>query len=131
MSENGEIVYLIVGSHIYKCEIVRRTGSYVFVKWGEAEYKIHKSNENSEYILYKRDKWRPMIFYKPTEKIEHRYKKYIIVSSLEEIGFDIHQKPVLDDGFVFGMVERMKEFISQVELNRNLFQGKESKEINS
>jgi hypothetical protein len=44
---------------------------------------------------------------------------------LEEIGFDIHQKPILGDEFVFNMVNRMKEFISIVETNRELFQKEE------
>jgi hypothetical protein len=129
MNENKEYVYMIDDGRMEKCEIVRRTETYIFIRCGESEYKIHKHNENSDYFLYKYGKWRFVYFYKHTEEIERRYKKHIIVARLKKIGYDVYQNSVLGDGLVFHMVQRMKEFISQVESNRDLFQEKDAGQV--
>jgi hypothetical protein len=122
MNESKEFVYLIDGSIIEKCEIVRRTEMYTFIKRDKTEYKIHKSKEASDYFYHRSGKWHTLFFYKPTEKIEKQYERYCILNELGKIGDDIYHRSVpLDGRPLFHMIQRMKEFIALVETHKDLF----------
>jgi hypothetical protein len=122
MNESKELVYLIDGPVVEKCEIVRRTEMYAFIKRGKTEYKIHKSKENSDYFYHRNGGWDVLFFYKPNKNIEKRYERYCILKKLDKIGYDIYRNSgPLDGGPLFHMIQRMKEFIALVETNKDLF----------
>jgi hypothetical protein len=128
MSDSKEYVYLMDNGLFEKCEIDRKTSCYTFIKRGDSEYKIHKSNENADYYISRNGQWHSLYFYKPTPELDRRFKKHIIVRKLIKIGSDIyHHKGPIGDGDVFSMIQRMSEFISVVELNKELFQETEDK----
>jgi hypothetical protein len=126
MNENKEYVYLIDGWYVERCEIVRRTTRYIYIKKDKSEYKIHKSDEYPK--GYYEGYYGGLFFYKPTEAIEQRYKKSLVINKLRKITRDLSLGQEFDDGLIFRMIESMKEFMGIVEANREMFLEDKEKE---